>query len=576
MAEAPQLTIVPPEPALQAVDYVDPQVVLDLFWEQNEELLRERIRALPYYDDLLEEKRREHEGLTEQQFEAVFFAHEQAFVNHVLTRLTTILNNAEQQYQLGDEGIVFNIHTSLLCDVDESIGGKLGQRRFGIRPSAALLLRFIRDGLPNIRVGIVTTRGQESLDKQLAGEEEKGSLTEVSEFITGEAVGVYNVSSSGWGPPQQVNVDAFDSRMYPDYQPERDLGYLLMTKLGFSSQEAADFERDEWPVFREACLKAEIARHPQLYIRHNHVERPTRLICRENRESLEGLNPRQLSYRIITEILMQTERLAQIMDEENHPLNLSEVINDVMQGALVDVPEPHRELFREVVANGIEAVCDGLNKIRDRSHHVKIPEEITSRIEILRYAKREQELREIQRTGVPSFIAGNCYDGGAIDNAYYMLRERFLTQEDGLQIMRPNFQTRFDEAHSLVLSENQQHMKNFERQLVNVLGLEADDKLGENIQHAKVALQRLATCRRQLDEGAASVAIVVDNEEIAERLDQLFQGNLTDAEGRPVDGYALFGLPDEYRGRLFMIHVGQNAEYSQTAFNARIVALLAA
>lgn len=575
MISAPHLTVLPSEPALQEAGPIDPSIILDFFWEQNEAFLRDRIRAVPYYQNLFEMKKREHPTLTPELFETAFFEHERAFVNHVLIRLTTILNNAEAEHQLGDRGIVFNIHTSLLCDVDETIGGGLGQMMFGIRPAAVLLLCFIRDELPNVRIGLVTTRDQKNLNRQLVDPEARGSLTEVAEFITGESVGVYNVSG-GFGVPQVVNKEAFDTRMYPGWQPEGDVQYVLMAKLGFSAEAAANFERDEWAVFWEAAMRSEILSSPQISIQ-NEVEDGVYDIFLSNRDLEYGLCE-QVQPKILVEILMQTERLAQIIDEGSDKEALIPALaGEVMARALEDIPENKRPLFRGVIEKGLQKSYEYIVNIRERSAWLcEIPAEITGRNEMLRYVAEDLLRREVEDRGRAGFISRYCYDPSAPnDNAYYRLQNRFLLQEGGPQIMQPNFQTNFRRATYEIYRENKQHLENFDKHVTDLLGLE-EDHLNRNLFYVKTAIQRLAACRRQLDEGAASVAVAVDDKKVAERFDQLFQGNIMGPDGRPVDGYALFGLPDEYRGRLFMIHVGENAEFSTEAFTQRIMDLLAA
>ena len=55
-----------------------------------------------------------------------------------------------------------------------------------------------------------------------------------------------------------------------------------------------------------------------------------------------------------------------------------------------------------------------------------------------------------------------------------------------------------------------------------------------------------------------------------------FQGNIIGPDGEPLDAFEIFGLPEEYRGRLFLIHVGKMAEYSKDTIKERIKLAMAA
>lgn len=539
---------------------IDADVVIAAFHSQHGKELGDKIQSLPYFQQLVSHYGKKYPDLTEQKFLEVFLEHEKRFIDHLLRRLTEILNQAQESGNLDEGGIIFNIRTNMLYDIDDTIGGILFAERFGIRPACVLIFRFIAEKLPKIKIGLLSTREHSIMEKQLRGEQPVGSLREIAEFITGGVEGVY--ARGGLGGMAVHNKGAFDSSIYPDWQSENDLEYLLVEKLGLDPVEAQDVIDNQWPQFLTVLEKVERLNYPNLYLIDG--------LERDLEKIFDYDIAHQWLQKIVYELMLLTEEVAKAIDDgESMDARKSGLVERINKTESLDgFPADMLESLKPIIEKGISALWDAIDNIRDGMHCNRIPPELTGRQEILQFIGRDQ-VQIILSMGLTA-LDMNIFKPES-DSASNKLRARMLIDIGGSRIFQPIFQNALARKVSEVYDENQEHKKDFESQIAEIFGIPSEKCVGD----IATIMQRLAACRRQLDGGSAQVVIAIDNQEVAEKFDQLLQGKIPGDDFELIDGYKLFGL-EKYRGRLHIIHVGERAEYNEKALGKSVALALAA
>ena len=558
-----------------SVETVLPEEVIGQFWTQNTFVLRERIGELPQHDKLLAKYQGRYEGLDVEGFQSVFFAHEKAFVDHVLGRLVNILNRARETH--GFEEIAFNIQTSMLYDVDDTLAFEL---YWGIRPSAGLLLEFIKQQFPNVRLGIVSTRVQETLDEQMANPDKIGSLAEISGYMDGKIHGIYSPS----GVSEIRNKNAFDPSVYPSWQPEQDLGYVLTQRLGFTEEESARIQEEEMPIMMDAVARAETFSNPQMWFQSESESGLHNAYFNNRRNGImKGVEDDvvdRLKGFVIAEILDYVGCMARAIDAGDNSVR-EIIVDEIAEKLLADFTDQQRELFIFGIRDGVEACWDYIENISEcirSSERHELPEGL-SRYDSLVYLGQRSVRSSIAASGIARFMMSN---GGFIigdkDLApIWDMENAILFQEDGPLIMQLGFRKRIKDAFVAIEHENREHKEAFNRQVTAILGFDPEDEYYEyKVGYVEVCLQRIAACLRELESGDVTVVVAVDNAVVAEQFDQLFQGNIRDAQGEVVDPMQLFGMPEDFVDRIYLIHVGENAEYNDYAVDLRFQRAFAA
>lgn len=503
----------------------------------------------------------------------LLFDHERAFCENVLGRLTDILNDLPEDAPAGGE-LRFNIATSMLYDIDETLAGSVvtfqNLRKPKIRPAALFLFDYLNEKMPNVKIGVLTTRMQEMLDKQLVNKEVAGTLAKISHHLS-TAIGLACVVNK-----QERNGRNFTPAMYPEWQADNDVRYLLTSKLNYTDEDLADFFDRQLPRLEAAEQRLRMLTFP-----FNSLPFPESSglsnIVNENFSLFDHWNklrPTDVTEKIFQDALYcalsYTEEIAIAIDgcagnaskEAERKLNfvhqilsdLPDVYSDEIKGLIKDYIELMVNASWEKLA-GIDEQDNGGASFDPEvtSCHQKLAQ--VSRLKLSRYSM--EELHEIL----------NSLDFEQ-ETAYSRLRKQIWKEfAQGVAIMTPEFADSFIKALGELKEQNFSHLLEMIKMLGKMLGVEPAE--------AGLALQRLGHCKRQLDEGAAYVSIAIDNLEVAAKMDKLFRGEVI-YNGKRVDAIKLFGLPEEYRGRLYLIHVGEGAEFSFAAFRERVDRALAA
>ncbi len=555
---------------------LDAQIVIEEFWRLNKQALAEKIQQMQGKEKLVEFYRERYKlpDLTVEDFERLLFEHEKAFVENVLRRLTEILNRANDGGVLDPEGKIFNIQATMLFDIDETIGGRLNGSDFAIRPVANLLFSFVREELRKIHIGIISIRAQKALDEQKTDPKDRYSINGIMEHVDAGVTGVNGLNGSFAGL-QEVNVGAFDSSLYPNWQPENDLGYVLREKLGFSTEDAEVFVREQLPVFLKANMQYRINEQQQLHFQME-VAGMVRHIVRENEKSFPGNGMDYydtLSFPLVEEICLCTQKMAEELDRDSEGDGVvfrEGLVDEIMRVVLPELAGSSRELLRPAVDLGLKLSWDFLKKNRG-GYFYPAPPEMVKKMDILENSSRREHEELIKAGGFSAFVSRCCYDENW-EQLACGLQRRMMIDESGPLIMHKDFQLEFGAAVAGVLKENNEYKAQFHREVAGILGMhgELDDV------RVWIVIQRLAACKRQIDSGQAQVAMAIDDSEAAKKMDLLLNGGIMGADGLPVDGYALFGLDDFYRGRIQVVHVGEMAEYKDKVFAERIRATLEA
>lgn len=216
------MKVVPlPKESVEISQSLDIEKILGQFWNVYEVNLREDIEVFKLRGKIIDrlclhEADEEGGGALGEEFYAAhfdeqFFEHEKAFVNHVLTRLMTISNQAKQEgLEVGT-----GIGASVLFDVDQTLDNILREAStespdMQVRPSTKYLLSFLRKY--GCHLGLASTRDGELLRQHVRESSPSGSLGEISKFIDGDIIGVYRQSNLG---PDR-NRHSHDLSVHPD------------------------------------------------------------------------------------------------------------------------------------------------------------------------------------------------------------------------------------------------------------------------------------------------------------------------------------------------------------------------
>lgn len=542
---------------------IEAQRVIADFWQSNEDALRAAITAPGHLDILYDCYKSTYTHLTREQLAAELFAHERVFVEHMLSRLCTILKSAQEQHHFDQQSLIFNINTSLLYDVDETIGGILHRsdtRKFHIRPAAPFLFAYLRDNFSSLQLGIISTRPEEILQRQLTDENVPGSLTEIKPYINGEVKGIY-----GQGMHGAINAHAFDPGIYPDWQPVEDVRHV-MGKMGYSEGVISDLIQNQLPILLRDGVEYEVCGFPYLWL---DVNETLEKFYRDNKgvlprcEGHEAL--KEYAKLIVLEILKLTRVIAEYIDtngDADPGAFLDLHAQTIAQNPAFNLHPEHVIHFVPTVRFLLQQSFDSINEIEtlvQRTEGVDFPADIVTKVAKLEYLGHKK-VDFIVNQGPVSAI---CWYNYVPDNR---LRQHVFDKGSSLLVENPDFVKAFNQEVSTIFDENRTLIKNFHAMLAEIFGVDP-------IVISMSLLQRIANSLRQLDAGAAHVVIAVDNARIAAKFDQLFQGTLM-YKGTIVDPVVLFRLPEAYRGRIFLIHV--SAEYHCDAMNERLLDVLKA
>ena len=508
---------------LETSEQITAETLIVEFLEAHDDALKQRIDALEDLESIYEFYKERDPKLTLKQLKGWLYYREQDFVAHVLGRLATILDGVQ-------EDSVFTINASLLFDIDGTFFGDLSNTKSNIRPAATLLLAYIQNRFPQIQMGIVSSRGQSGIEEKCADRWTPGSLAKAARYMTVPPLGVHNIR-----PGIQINEENFDPRFYPEWEPYTGLEALLVSQMGFDPKQAEQIAKVEIPLLGEINKKTAIVTWEQF-----EIEKAMGIV-EETPDSEEA----KFFEVLLFEVLMKREGLIQaIKGGRSQQIICEETARAILERHQESIAPDQWDMYQKALVAGLHCFWEGLKAQINHGDLERIP-------------------RFLQQTDLHNTL-GLKHDP---ERAFGMVLEHFLEEAlqshpDAILLPNPELKDQIYDTWSSFHQRNRKHAQKIDNNIAQILNVHPV--------FVHVALQRLAAGWRRLEEGKASVAIVIDNEQIAEKLDQLFQGNIKNEEGNPIDAHTLLGIPEEYRGRLWIIHTGKDAEYTIKAMRARI------
>lgn len=187
--------------------------VVDAFLTAQAEAIEAAVRQMPGLERHVQaalQRRKIARPLDVDDVVRVIYERERDFCRHILRRVAEIRHDL-QRAGTKDDDFTLELTTTMLYDIDET----LWTRDLHFRPAIVPLLLYLKATYPDLRIGLASTRPYESILQQLEGTKERGSLTEISEFVDPESVyGVAAFSIGGW-----KNSEQMDSRIYGGLNP---------------------------------------------------------------------------------------------------------------------------------------------------------------------------------------------------------------------------------------------------------------------------------------------------------------------------------------------------------------------
>jgi hypothetical protein len=544
----------------------EPKALAEQFWQINGDVISQGIRDLPYLERLLDIQKKDYPDLDREGLIQILIDIERGFTAHVLQRLVEILTAPSAIDRLAKGELVFNLNTSMMYDIDGTLLGLLiadDDRGPTIRPAAPILLAFIKSHLPKIRLGLLTTRSADSLQRQLVDPEEAGSLTAIAEYFDPELI--RTLFAVGGFIPTERNTDDFDMSIYSGFRPET-RRYVLETEMGYSPEAVEVFEDKELPILLKAAQEKELLSHLCLWFSIE-LERFTERLFRLPGSPFEGTDLKAVQGDLTFEISKRSRELALAFDRDSEEEEVRVGLAAEVCSSLPETYTSEQKLFLQPAA--LEAV-NAIWKYFSEDIESKVIEADmrdlvdSTTLQRMEYLSQNDYLEVIGRRGELSVVWYLNYSGRnstTLSGRIWSYICKTLGH-NGVSL-EADFQQRLNAAIGKVEGHNHELRYSFPQEIASLLGI-------TNWQHAENALQRLAKCRRELDDGDATIVIAIDNLEAAERFDQLFQGNLRGQDGEILDPFKLFNLPEEYRGRIWLIHVGKLAAFTRDAVRGRL------
>lgn len=534
---------------------IDAQQLTADFWNRNRAEIRGKVAQSTYLGSVHTRISRQHPNYSREDFNAHIEEGEREFGAHILTRLADILNNAQRQHNLDANGLVLNIPTSMLYDVDHTL---VEDRE--IRPAAIPLLRYIREHFKAVVISLLTTRDKEFLDKQVVDPTAKGSLTEIMPYVNGGAHVLYAADVF------VVNESALDGTIYPGWQPINTPVDVLQ-KMGMDPAQIQDLLERQMPVWERDTLEYHTLELPQLWL-----NTMMKMIGCCEKLGLAWEQRAFVEHALNFEVLKRTRVIATFIDDHGVAGKdefIAGLANEIAQSDTFPFTAEQRlvleELAKSIVGDSFDMLADIEDKLY-KSHNLIFPPEVTTTVGKLEYAA--QQMLILTKTGYSkaTFLGRrNYHDGSNGHIATHRLERHVFNKGADYEIESPEFVKAFESAEAQMHKENRKCMDAFIKKLILIVGEAA-------AYHSMI--QRVAACKRQLESGAAQVSIAIDNHSAAAKYDALFKGELKDEHGEVIDACELFGFPPEWKGRIFIIHC--KVEFERDAISKRLEAVLAA
>lgn len=177
-----------------------PEFSFEAFEQQYGAQIQQKVADSKNYDCLVDG------NITREKVNQVMFERELAFCRQMIERLNECRAMAGQNLPPG-EPMAIQFNTSMLYDVDETVGTFSRRHGFGwqIRPCITYLFKFLTE--QSINIGLCTTRGEQEVEKQLGSKDASYSLAEIASFISGQVKALPKGSESPFPLVGAVTLD---------------------------------------------------------------------------------------------------------------------------------------------------------------------------------------------------------------------------------------------------------------------------------------------------------------------------------------------------------------------------------
>ncbi len=516
----------------------------------------------------------------------IILERELAFCRHLFDRLEDINNRLRtSQEDLSpddsDSHLVLQFNTSMLYDVDETLYTKCFSKGV-IRPSARIILQSLHEDYGVIN-GIVTTRNDDVVRRQLAGEYRENNIDDISEYIDNQYV---------YGMPGTVSFDLSGLRidtLLGQYDIESPRLGVFLPGTRYISPE------DAWRESVEAVEGVSIEGLEELLSSQSGLDMYTKSLkrgfygklFRENPDMpmLDDLEERYLKY-----LEEQARHLQRYLDEQKAEIDEA------------DIGEKWDKLFQFFQYDNTIFTDDGRDPVLPdfldaeklgilRELFLVFGKEDKELVDYFDSPELAQEFWETIGKRLYNYLLTNYAEfnfGGSLAQPEKVLEDikdkikaranKFSESDFFVKLdMMGRIIDREEWSHEMikVITSHRKIVKKYEDNNVEAyrdLFVGLSKLFGINIKKRKneinlsIVFWKLIQAKNAIDNSGDDnvvVSIAIDNEELAEKFYELLSGKIEDEDG-VVDGYAMFGLDDpKYRDKVYLISCGKRGVFSE-------------